>query len=113
MIVLATLNSKTDISLAEFTRRRGGRKIRTYPSEILPDQYGVDPCPDLDRSLRSLICICRATDPQNVPTISALASLVHTAIVERDEHYYEGDEVEADDIIQTLLKIQPSVTPLS
>lgn len=105
MVALAALNSQAGNSSAEFSRRRGGPKIRTYASEILPDMYGVDPCPDLDRSLRNLICLCRATDPQNVPTISALANLVHTAIVERDEDYYGGDETEADDSIQTLLKM--------
>lgn len=104
MTMLARLTSDTRTTTGEFVTR-GGRKIQTYASEILPDANGDDPCPDLDRNLRNLICLCRATDPKNVPTISAIANLIHGAIQQRDVSFYNGDETEEDDIILMVLNM--------
>ncbi|RYP80523.1 hypothetical protein DL769_002407 [Monosporascus sp. CRB-8-3] len=88
---LAVLNYELDTTTADLVTEPGHPGISTCAAELLPDSDGNDPCPDLDESLKTMICLCRAVQPSNVPQISGLANTIMEHIQERDENWY-GDE---------------------
>ncbi|RYP78728.1 hypothetical protein DL771_000395 [Monosporascus sp. 5C6A] len=100
---LAVLNYELDATTADLVTEPGHPGIRTHAAELLPDSNGNDPCPDLDESLRTMICLCRAVQPSNVPQIGALANMIMEHIQERDEEWY-GDEYESDEQIAALFQ---------
>ncbi|RYP18523.1 hypothetical protein DL765_003898 [Monosporascus sp. GIB2] len=103
---LAVLNYELDITTTDLVTGPGHPGISTRAVGLLPGSDGNDPCPDLDESLKTMICLCRAVKPSNVPQISGLANMVMERIQERDEKWY-GDEYESDErivaLFQTLL----------
>ena len=104
MVGIVKLDGDTDFSTANYRPAGKGAAIRTYASEILPDAARNDPCPRLDRALRDLICLCRATTHNEIPPIGALSNQVMNAIEERDQEFYSGDPMEGDAAIKALLK---------
>ena len=104
MVRLARLDPDPELLMADF--RPGGRgvRVRTGASGILPNEDGSDPCPELDGSLKDLICLCRAANHANIPSISGLAGTVMEAIKNQDEDWYGEDPIEEDETIRDLVK---------
>ncbi|RYP09936.1 hypothetical protein DL764_000978 [Monosporascus ibericus] len=100
---LAVLNYELDTTTTDLVTEPGHPGISTHAAELLPDSNGNDPYPDLDESLKTMICLCRAVQPSNVPQISGLASMIMDYIRERDEKWYD-DEYESDEQIAALFQ---------
>ncbi|RYP35902.1 hypothetical protein DL767_003591 [Monosporascus sp. MG133] len=100
---LAVLNYELDTTTADLVTEPGHPGISTRAAELLPDSNGNDPCPNLDESLKTMICLCRAVQPSNVPQISGLANMIMEHIQERDEEWYD-DEYESDEKIAVLFQ---------
>ncbi|KAI8634666.1 hypothetical protein F5Y19DRAFT_469727 [Xylariaceae sp. FL1651] len=77
----------------------------TSGGDLLPNEYGVDPFPSLDKELRDLVCACLAVDEDLRPSLAAVANRVSQALRLKDEQYYvlQGTRGESDEEIRNLV----------
>lgn len=112
MVQFVTLSSETARNIypsetlaTKFRLSPDSQELMTNANVILPNE-NFNPYPNLDKALRSLICSCLATRPENRPAASILANVVTTYIENRDGQFYasRGFPGESDDDIQSIIQ---------
>lgn len=81
-----------------------GREIKTFANPILPPTpWDPSPYPWVDPWLVTLIALCLATEPQNVPSLPELTLYGQQAVRERTAAFYD-DPDESNIAIYNLMR---------